>query len=65
MMIESEHMIIGDDIGGADGGEYLEIPLPDVESMTNPTRKQRLWMWWRSISQKGLCLWIPRFFRYM
>jgi hypothetical protein len=28
MMMESEQMVVGDDVGGDDGGEDLEIPPP-------------------------------------
>jgi hypothetical protein len=42
MMIESEHMVVGDDVGGDDGGEDLEIPLSDMKSMTNLTLETKI-----------------------
>jgi hypothetical protein len=37
MMMESEHMVVGDDIGDDGGGEDLKIPLSGMESRTNLT----------------------------
>jgi hypothetical protein len=28
MMMESKHMVVGDDVGADDGGEYLKINPP-------------------------------------
>jgi hypothetical protein len=40
--MESEHMVVGDDVGGDDGGEDLEIPLSDMKSMTNLTLETKI-----------------------
>jgi hypothetical protein len=42
MMMESEHMIVGDDVGGGDGEEALEITLSRVESRINLTPKTKI-----------------------
>jgi hypothetical protein len=49
MMMESEHMVVGDDVGDGDGEEALKISLSGVESMINLTPKRRSWSWQRSI----------------
>ena len=35
MVMESEPMVVGDDVGGGDDEEALEIPLSGVESRIN------------------------------
>ena len=35
MVLESESMVVGDDVGGGDDEEALEIPLSGVESRIN------------------------------
>ena len=35
MVMESEPMVFGDDVGGSDDEEALEIPLSGVESRIN------------------------------
>jgi hypothetical protein len=35
MLMESEIMDVGDDVGGGDDEEALKIPLPGVESKIN------------------------------
>jgi hypothetical protein len=42
MMIESEYMVVGDDVGGGDGEEALEITLSRVESRINLTPKTKI-----------------------
>jgi hypothetical protein len=42
MMMESEHMVVGDDIAGDDGGEDLEILLSGLESRTNVTPETKI-----------------------
>jgi hypothetical protein len=37
MMMESEHMVVGDDVSDDGGREDLKIPLSGVESRTNLT----------------------------
>lgn len=42
MMMESEHMVVGHDVGGGDGEESLETPFSDVESRINLTPKMKI-----------------------
>jgi hypothetical protein len=42
MVMESEHMVVGDDIGGGDGEESLEIPLSGLEIRINLTPKTKI-----------------------
>jgi hypothetical protein len=42
MMMESEHMVAGDDVGGDDGEEDLETALSGVENRTNVTPKTKI-----------------------
>ena len=42
MVMESESMVFGDDVGGGDDEEALEIPLSGVESRINLTPKMKI-----------------------
>ena len=42
MVMESEPMVVGDDVGGGDDEEALEIPLSGVESRINLTPKTKI-----------------------
>jgi hypothetical protein len=42
MMMESEYMVVGEDVGGDDGGEDLEILPSSVENMTNLTPERKI-----------------------
>jgi hypothetical protein len=42
MMTESEHMVVGDDVSGDDGGEDLKTPLSGVKSRTNLTPEMKI-----------------------
>jgi hypothetical protein len=44
MMMESEHMVVGDDVGDDGGGEALEIPFSGVENRINLTPKTKIVM---------------------
>jgi hypothetical protein len=37
MMMENDHMVVGDDVGGDDGEKDLEIPLSGMYIKTNLT----------------------------
>jgi hypothetical protein len=40
--MESEPMVVGDDVGGGDDEQTLEIPLSRVESRINPTPEMKI-----------------------
>ena len=42
MAMESEPMVVGDDVGGGDDEEALKIPLSGVESRINLTPKTKI-----------------------
>ena len=42
MVMESEPMVVGDDVGGGDDEEALEIPLSGVESRINLTPETKI-----------------------
>ena len=42
MVMESEPMMVGDDVGGGDDDESLEIPLSGVESRINLTSQTKI-----------------------
>jgi hypothetical protein len=42
MVMESEPMVVGDDVGGGDDEEALEIPLSGVESRINLTPEMKI-----------------------
>ena len=42
MVMESESMVVGDDVGGGDDEEALEIPLSGVESRINLAPKMKI-----------------------
>ena len=42
MVMESEPMVVGDDVGGGDDEEALEIPLSGVESRINLTLEMKI-----------------------
>ena len=42
MVMESESMMVGDDVGGGDDEEALEIPLSGVESRINLTLEMKI-----------------------
>ncbi len=45
MAMESEPMVVGDDVGGGDDEEALEIPLSGVESRIILTPKTKIVVW--------------------
>jgi hypothetical protein len=51
MVMESESMMVGDDVGGGDDEKSLETPLSWVESRINLTHKTRSWSRRRSVSR--------------
>ena len=42
MVMESEPMVVGDDVGGGDDEEALKIPLSGVESRINLTPETKI-----------------------
>jgi hypothetical protein len=42
MVMEGESMMVGDDVGGGDDEESLEIPLTGVESKINLTPETKI-----------------------
>jgi hypothetical protein len=50
MVMESEHMVVGDDVGDDDGEQDLEIPLSSVEIRTNLTLETKI------VDVAALCL---------
>jgi hypothetical protein len=58
-------MVVADDVDGDDGGEDLETPLPDVQTMTNLTPETKIVDAEVLCFAKGPCFWIPSFFRYI
>ena len=42
MVMESESMVVGDDVGGGDDEEALKVPLSGVESRINLTPEMKI-----------------------